>query len=48
MKILLIEDDQPTAAFVEKGLREAGHEVDHSGDAAKASCWRRPLRMTRP
>jgi two-component system OmpR family response regulator len=32
MKILLIEDDQPTAAFVEKGLREAGHEVDHSGD----------------
>jgi two-component system OmpR family response regulator len=32
MKILLIEDDQPTAAFVEKGLRQAGHEVDHSGD----------------
>jgi two-component system OmpR family response regulator len=32
MKILLIEDDQPTAAFVEKSLRQAGHEVDHSGD----------------
>jgi two-component system OmpR family response regulator len=32
MKILLIEDDQATAAFVEKALREAGHEVDHSGD----------------
>jgi len=32
MKILLIEDDQPTAAFVEKGLRQAGHEVDLSGD----------------
>jgi two-component system OmpR family response regulator len=32
MKILLIEDDQPTAAFVEKGLRQAGHEVDHSLD----------------
>src|ERR1700680_4354896 len=32
MKILLIEDDQPTAALVEKGLRQAGHEVDHSGD----------------
>jgi two-component system OmpR family response regulator len=32
MKILLIEDDQPTATFVQKGLREAGHEVDHSGD----------------
>jgi len=32
MKILVIEDDQPTAAFVEKGLREAGHEVDLSAD----------------
>ena len=32
MKILLIEDDQPTATFVEKGLRQAGHEVDSSGD----------------
>jgi two-component system OmpR family response regulator len=32
MKILLIEDDQPTAAFVENGLRQAGHEVDQSGD----------------
>jgi two-component system OmpR family response regulator len=32
MKILLIEDDEPTAAFVEKGLRQAGHEVDRSGD----------------
>jgi two-component system OmpR family response regulator len=32
MKILLIEDDRPTAAFVEKGLRQAGHEVDSSGD----------------
>jgi two-component system OmpR family response regulator len=30
MKILLIEDDQPTAAYVEKGLRQAGHEVDRS------------------
>jgi len=32
MKILLIEDDPPTAAFVEKGLRQAGHEIDSSGD----------------
>ena len=32
MKILLIEDDLPTATFVEKGLRQAGHEVDLSGD----------------
>ena len=32
MKILLVEDDQATAAFIEKGLRQAGHEVDHSGN----------------
>ena len=32
MKVLLIEDDQSTAAFVQKGLRQAGHEVDSSGD----------------
>ena len=32
MKILLIEDDQSTAAYVEKGLRQAGHEVDRTGD----------------
>ena len=31
MKILRIEDDQPTAAFVEKRLRQAGHQVDQSG-----------------
>ncbi len=28
MRILLIEDDPKTAAFVAKGLREAGHQVD--------------------
>jgi two-component system OmpR family response regulator len=32
MKILLIEDDELTAAYVEKGLRQAGHEVDRIGD----------------
>ena len=32
MKILIIEDDQPTADFVRNGLRQAGHEVDRSGD----------------
>jgi len=32
MKILLVEDDQATAAFIEKGLRQAGHEVDHSAN----------------
>jgi len=30
MKILLIEDDPDTAAYVAKGLRERGHAVDHS------------------
>jgi two-component system OmpR family response regulator len=32
MKILLVEDDQSTAAYVESGLRQAGHEVDRTGD----------------
>src|ERR1700730_550773 len=32
MNILLIEDDQPTAAYVENGLRQAGHKVDRTGD----------------
>ena len=32
MKILLIEDDEPTAAYVERGLRQGGHEVDRTGD----------------
>ena len=30
MKILVIEDDQETAAFIAKGLREHGHTVDHA------------------
>jgi two-component system OmpR family response regulator len=32
MRILLIEDDEPTASYVEKGLRQAGHEVDRTCD----------------
>jgi two-component system OmpR family response regulator len=32
MKILLVEDDEPTAAYIEKGLHESGHEVDRTGD----------------
>jgi two-component system, OmpR family, response regulator len=32
MHILLIEDDARVAAYVEKGLREEGHLVDHAGD----------------
>lgn len=30
MRILLIEDDKHVAAFVRKGLREAGHNVIHA------------------
>ncbi|MDE2407936.1 MAG: response regulator transcription factor [Xanthomonadaceae bacterium] len=32
MRILLVEDDTHTAAFIAKGLREDGHAVDAAGD----------------
>ncbi|WP_439814441.1 winged helix-turn-helix domain-containing protein [Zavarzinia sp. CC-PAN008] len=32
MKILLIEDDQDAARYIVKGLKEAGHVVDHAAD----------------
>jgi two-component system OmpR family response regulator len=32
MRILVIEDDAEAAAFIAKGLREAGHVVDHAID----------------
>ncbi len=32
MKILLVEDDAETAAFIRRGLTEAGHVVDHAAD----------------
>lgn len=32
MRILLIEDDESTAAYIAKGLREEGHVVDHAGN----------------
>ncbi|MBC7953971.1 MAG: response regulator transcription factor [Rhodospirillaceae bacterium] len=32
MRILLIEDDQEAAAYLAKGLREAGHNVDHAAN----------------
>lgn len=32
MKILLVEDDQKTAAFIIKGLKEAGFVVAHAAD----------------
>ena len=35
MRILLIEDEKKTAAFLAKGLREAGYAVDMAGDGQK-------------
>lgn len=32
MKILVIEDEPKTAAYLAKGLRENGYVVDHAGD----------------
>jgi two-component system, OmpR family, response regulator len=32
VKILVVEDDQETAAYIARGLREAGHVVDHAPD----------------
>ncbi len=32
MRILLVEDDAEAAAYVAKGLRDAGHVVDHALD----------------
>jgi len=31
MKVLLVEDNERVAQFVQKGLAEAGHSVDHAG-----------------
>ncbi|MEM7237440.1 MAG: response regulator transcription factor [Pseudomonadota bacterium] len=30
MRVLLVEDDETTAAFLLKGLREVGHSIEHS------------------
>lgn len=32
MKILLVEDDQVIADFIEKGMKEAGFAIEHVGD----------------
>jgi two-component system OmpR family response regulator len=32
VRILLIEDDETTAAYIAKGLREEGHVVDHAAN----------------
>lgn len=36
MKILVIEDDQETADYLARGLRESGHSVDHTADGRDA------------
>ncbi len=35
MRILLVEDDQKTADFISRGLKEAGYAVDHADDGEK-------------
>ena len=32
MKILVIEDDEQTASYIVRGLREHGHAADHTPD----------------
>lgn len=32
MRVLIIEDDPKVAAYVQKGLKEAGHSVDHAAN----------------
>src|SRR5437764_14005885 len=32
MKLLIIEDDRETAAYLAKGLGESGYTIDHSRD----------------
>jgi len=32
MKVLVVEDDAETAAYIVRGLREHGHAVDHAAD----------------
>jgi two-component system OmpR family response regulator len=35
MRILIIEDDPKVTAYVQKGLKEAGHVVDHAADGER-------------
>ncbi len=39
MKLLLVEDDTRTAAFVMKGLREAGFVVEHAANGEQGVLW---------
>jgi DNA-binding response OmpR family regulator len=37
MRVLMVEDDAKTAAFISRGLRQAGYTVDHAADG-EAGC----------
>ena len=32
MRVLVIEDDQETASFLKRALKESGHVAEHAGD----------------
>ncbi|HSS64385.1 MAG TPA: response regulator, partial [Gammaproteobacteria bacterium] len=32
MRVLIVEDDKQTLAYLQRGLEEAGHTVDHAAD----------------
>lgn len=39
MRVLVVEDEQRIAAFIQKGLRESGYAVDVAGDGDDALAW---------
>ena len=39
MKLLVVEDDPETSAYLVKGLQEQGHLVDHVAGGGTASSW---------
>jgi two-component system, OmpR family, response regulator len=39
VKVLLIEDDQETAAYISRGLRENSHMVEHAADGRDGLFW---------
>ena len=41
MRVLIIEDDQTAAGFLIKGLKEAGHVVDHAADGESGALMAR-------
>ena len=37
MRVLVVEDDSQVAAYLLKGLKEQGHNVDHAADGCMGS-----------